>query len=59
MALVNANPSRGDFSIDLGTNCCQLSVTLTVFNGLLIQSIFYNDHQFLLLKLEEPAGVYL
>jgi hypothetical protein len=53
------NPTDGEFSIDLGMNYESSNVRLTDINGKLIQLNSYNNSQFLNLKLEEPAGVYL
>jgi len=56
---VYPNPTGGNFSIDLGENYESASVRVTDINGKLIQSNSYNGRQFLDLKLEVPAGVYL
>jgi hypothetical protein len=56
---VYPNPTDGNFFIDLGMNYETTNVRLTDLNGKLIQSNSYNDSQFLHLKLEVPAGVYL
>jgi len=56
---ISPNPTSGNFSIDLGKNYKNVTITLTDLSGKIIQSNTYNDSQLLNLKLEESAGVYL
>jgi hypothetical protein len=53
------NPSHGNFTIDLGNNYQNISITITNLDGKLIQSMTYNESQLLYLKLEAPSGFYL
>ena len=56
--LLYPNPTDGNFSIDLGKNYQNLTITITDVRGKLIQSNTYTKSQLLNLKLEEPAGIY-
>ena len=53
------NPSDGDFTIDLGNIYESIAIKLTDLNGKLIETNYYNNTQFLHLKIEEPVGIYL
>lgn len=53
------NPTKGDFSIDLGENYNSLKITMSDLNGKLVLSNTYNDTQILNLKIDEPAGTYI
>ena len=52
------NPTRGNFSIDLGSNFQFIKVTITDLNGKLIQDNTYTDKQLINLNIEESTGVY-
>jgi hypothetical protein len=56
---VYPNPTSGNFSIDLVETYNATTITITDLNGKLIQSKTYNKCQFLNMKLEQPAGIYL
>ena len=56
---VYPNPTSGNFSIDLVETYNATTITITDLNGKLIQSKTYNKSQFLNMKLEQPAGIYL
>jgi len=53
------NPTDGNFSIDLRGNYQTVTLTITDVVGKAIQTQTYNENQFLNLKLEEPAGIYM
>jgi len=57
--LLYPNPTNGNFSIDLGENYKTTTVIITDLRGKIVQSKTYGNSQFLNLKLQEPAGVYL
>lgn len=57
--IVYPNPTDGAFSIDLGNNFQQATVTLTDLSGKFIQSNNFSNEQLLKLEIEEPSGVYL
>lgn len=57
--LLYPNPTDGNFSIDLGKNYNNLTITMSDLNGRIIHSKNYNENQLLNLKIEEPAGIYL
>ncbi|MBL8002987.1 MAG: T9SS type A sorting domain-containing protein [Flavobacteriales bacterium] len=52
------NPTFGDFSIDLGTTCKEITITIIDSNGKVIQSHNHYGNQLLNLNLEEPEGLY-
>jgi Secretion system C-terminal sorting domain len=56
--LIYPNPTKENFSIDLGKNYKAVAITITDLNGKFIQSYTYSESQLLNLKLEESAGVY-
>lgn len=53
------NPTNGQFSIDLGNYYEQVTVTITDINGKIIELSTFNKSQFLNLKIEESAGIYM
>ena len=57
--LIYPNPTKSDLSIDLGSICESVKLTLKDINGKLINSSSYKNRQLLDLRLKEPAGVYL
>jgi len=57
--IVYPNPTNGDFSIDLGENYHDITITLTDLVGKIIRTNTFNKGQLLNLKIEEPAGIYL
>lgn len=57
--LLYPNPTDGNFSIDLGENYINVTITMSDLNGRIIHSKNYNESQLLNLKIEEPAGIYL
>ena len=57
--IVYPNPTKGDFSIDLGENYQTVTILVTDLNGKIVQSNTFNKSQLLNLKLEESSGVYL
>ncbi len=57
--LLYPNPTNGNFSVDLGENYYNVTITLMDLKGKLVQSKSYNEGQVFKLKLEEPNGVYL
>ncbi len=56
---VYPNPTRGNFTIDLGATYSRVSISITDISGRLISSAEYRQHQVLNFSLNEPAGVYL
>lgn len=53
------NPTNGAFSIDMGENYNEATVSVRDLNGKLILSNTYSNRQFLNLELNESSGVYL
>lgn len=53
------NPTKGEFSVDLGQKYQTITITISDLSGRKVLSKVYNDNQTLILKLEEPAGIYL
>ena len=53
------NPTKGNFSIDLGEKYESISLTIRDLQGSIVQAQSYNNRQVLNLSLEEAAGVYL
>jgi hypothetical protein len=53
------NPTKGDFSIDLGQKHESVKITITDLRGRAIQSHTYYESKVLNLRLDEPAGIYL
>jgi hypothetical protein len=53
------NPTKGNFSVDLGKIYNTVKISLMDLNGKLIESNNYNESRFLNLEMKKPAGVYL
>jgi hypothetical protein len=53
------NPSKGNFSMDLGKTYSDVSIRLTDIHGKSIEVKTYPEIQLINLKVTEPAGVYL
>lgn len=57
--LISPNPSDGLFTIDLGKRHRSIGIKIIGLDGKIIQSGIYVESLLIVLKLEEPAGVYL
>ncbi len=57
--LIYPNPTKGNFTIDLGENTPSVSVTITDLRGKVLYSNSFNNSQILNSTLDEPAGIYL
>ncbi|MCH2023950.1 MAG: T9SS type A sorting domain-containing protein [Saprospiraceae bacterium] len=57
--LLFPNPTDGYCSFDLGEKHETVTITIRNLAGKLIETKMYNERQFLNLKIEEPAGIYL
>ena len=53
------NPTKGEFSIDLGKNYQSIAVTISDLSGRSVSTKTYTELQTLTLRLEEPTGIYL
>ena len=53
------NPTDGNFSIDLGEDPNNVTITITDLNGKIIYIKTYDNTHLLNIMIEEPAGVYL
>ena len=56
--VVYPNPSKGNFTIDLGTTLHSIRISISDLTGRIIQSNEYNNVQLLNLSLDKPAGMY-
>ena len=57
--MIYPNPTSGSFSIDIGDNHGDVSISIMDLTGKIIKSKQYNQSQLLNLSIEEPVGVYL
>ncbi len=57
--ILKANPTSGNFSVDLGANFDAVVVSLTDLSGKLVYNNAYKHTQQINLELNEPAGTYL
>lgn len=53
------NPTKGNFSIDLGSKFNSVKVNITDLSGRLVQSKEFKDTDLLKLNIDAPAGIYL
>jgi hypothetical protein len=56
--VIYPNPTKGDFSIDLGQNIQNIKITIMDVTGKTILSKAYKNNHLLNLKIEEPMGIY-
>jgi hypothetical protein len=52
------NPTTGNFSIDLGSNCNHTRIELRDASGRLLETFYSENTQLIVLALDKPAGVY-
>ncbi len=52
------NPTVGQFQLDLGQFDTDISINITNTVGQLVQSHYFENHQFITLTLDQPNGVY-
>lgn len=57
--LIYPNPTKGNFSIDLGAEYASSVISITDMSGKLIYSKSNTHSQILNLSIEEPAGIYI
>ena len=57
--VIYPNPSKGNFSIDLGTSYKEVQVTITDLSGSVIQSLDFNELQYAPILLDGANGVYI
>ncbi|MBN4051498.1 SBBP repeat-containing protein, partial [bacterium AH-315-M05] len=56
--IIYPNPTHGDYSIDLGANYENATITITDILGKIIQTNTFNQNRLLNLKIEHTPGIY-